>query len=508
MYDTSTDFEATLAAWENFALGQKATDQDIAELITFAQSASVHAKVSWPWAKMRKLLVDRAGYKDKLASSEAKTARIKADLGAYPDSPQEFVTAWLTANGYTITFSEQFQQSNGRTVGLDTILNHLKIWTEEMGEFKTPSEAATRLILEDQRHEIMKRAFLDLSFDPSIDPDFSELKKFVRLVVRDTANPETNERNYRAAEVAIRNAIHRTKNHIGAYVGIRAKDGGRRWTHKTHMMVVFFGPQGSGKTTAMGKLLAPLGERELSTGVGFDVLEDNSRNFKMSYMPAMTFDELAGLKKADAEKFKGIMHEERRDFRQIYRASSALYVVSTFFGATNRDMNDSLKDETGNRRIHQIETPVKMDLKALKAIDPMMIWRSVDEDADPPMYADADDLAAIEEIQAEGKHLSSVEDWIASAEFIPDGWSKAATLFEGYGEFVKRFHPSEERYVNKIRFSRELTRIARTDDEKVEIKEDKKYGNQYRITRPFQRGTYSLDSKVTDLRQRLPGLSK
>ena len=106
------------------------------------------------------------------------------------------------------------------------------------------------------------------------------------------------------------NFIHRVKNHLGAMAGMKHSSGETRWHHHTHVMPVLYGAQEDGKTLAVKTLLRAVSD--LSTGMGFEVLEDNSKQNMLSYMPVMSFDELAGLKNVNVRSWKGIMTEEKR----------------------------------------------------------------------------------------------------------------------------------------------------------------------------------------------------
>lgn len=484
-YDTTSDFHTTLQDWQNFAHKQQATDAQAAEMLTYAQGATSAADSSWEWSTLKNLLVERTSiYNEAQATAEVRQCRIIADLGKYPNNANEFVSLWLKARGYTITFSEQFQKADGTTHDINTILNHLNIWTQEKDAFKRVYEPALRLLMENERDAIMKRAFVDLSYDQNADPEMSELRKLVRIIVRPVEGDEAaTERNYRGAEVAFANFIYRVKNHMGAFVGCLRPDGDKRWCHHAHIMPVLFGAQGDGKTLAVRSLLKPLMDRELCSGVGFDILEDNSKQYRLTYMPVMSFDELAGLKNANVEKLKGIMTEERRDVRQIYQAASSRTLVSTFIGCTNEDINGLIRDKSGNRRYFQM-TVQKMDPKALKEIDAVKIWKSIDENADvAPIYGDPDALTAITEVQFEQRHKSTVEDWLYTGGNIPTGeFVMADTLFSDYYKpYIEQFHPSDVKYLNVFKFRRELFRLYTARHPLLDCLPNAKKGNRYKI---------------------------
>src|SRR5688572_10356048 len=112
--DTTHEFETLLDTWQNFELDHKASTEDVAKLITVAETASNAS--AWMWAELANLLVDHGGFKtEKGAKAEAKKARIKADLGCYPGSTREFVPIWLERNGYSMLFDRSFLRRGSKT---------------------------------------------------------------------------------------------------------------------------------------------------------------------------------------------------------------------------------------------------------------------------------------------------------------------------------------------------------------------------------------------------------
>ncbi|MDX3806781.1 MAG: VapE family protein [Bosea sp. (in: a-proteobacteria)] len=480
--DTSSEFQATLRAWDNM---KKPTDDEVAALIACAEKARHASDLAGPWATLARHLVELGGFSKDAAQKEASRCRIVAALGRYPEGYDDFVALWLDARGYSMKHSGEFLGPRGVPVCLDHVLNQMKVWTEDKRVFKGAYEAALRLWTADERLKIIERTYGDLVFDAAADPDMNELKRWIDLIVREDEDAEITERNKRGVLVAVTNFIHRVKNHLGAMVGIEHPSGDARWHHHTHVMPVLYGAQEDGKTLAVKTLLRAVSD--LATGMGFEVLEDNSKQNMLSYMPVMSFDELAGLKNANVEKLKGIMTEETRSMRDVYERAGPKRVVTTFIGCTNEDLNGLVRDKTGNRRFFQFATKL-VDVAAMRSIDARRIWRSVDENAVSPWYANAEDLQIVKAIQAEQRHKSSVHDWIENCSTLPTGgggWVTTSELYRSYFAYIEEFYRSEVNGANVGKFGRELNRLFGARHPQIEQNYNTKTkSNQYRIARP------------------------
>jgi hypothetical protein len=267
-------------------------------------------------------------------------------------------------------------------------------------------------------------------------------------------------RDIRACEVALRNFIYRVKNHMR-----------QTWRHSIHLMPVFYGPQGSGKTTAVRHLLSPIGD--YTSAVGFDLFEHDAKLMKLSITPVMFFDELAGITKAENERLKDFMHSESRELRKLYGQPSTRTLVSTFIGCTNKDISTLIRDETGNRRYLQIETP-RLDRTEIVKFDALAMWRSVNENAEAPLYAHADDLNAVLDVQAEQRHFGKVEHWLNECERYPSEAVTSSYLFTDYFmPWVSDAYPGQERFENLISFGKELNRLIREGHPRLHLKNGK-----------------------------------
>lgn len=428
------------------------TDADLVQLIQLAEcSGDCHPAT---WAKLARVLEDLTDLKVKQARQLFRECRIRADLGTYPHSVEDFIPAFLTSRGYRMNFDETFNSAD-----LNFILNQMKIWSAEI--VGAPQvfhsqliEAAFQNWTVGEKDRLRQAAYQSVKFDPGADA--TELTRFVEFILApsDGGDPE---RDIRAAEVALRNFIYRVKNHMR-----------RQWRHGVHMMPIFFGPQGSGKTTMVRHLISPL--EQFSAGVGFDVITNDSKMFQLSVIPIMFFDELAGISKADNERLKDIMHTQSRQLKQLYQSASNRVLVSTFIGCTNKDISTLIRDETGNRRYYQIEAARRARADILK-FDAGAMWRSVDEDGEPPLYALAADLDAVLSAQAEQRHFGKVEHWVEQAERQPRDFVQSSELFTNYYvPWLQSMYPGQDRFENVVTFGKELTRLSKLPGSRVQAK--------------------------------------
>lgn len=432
--------------------------QELAELVMAAkESRDVHPAV---WAKFKVVLTNCAGMKAPAVASTYRECRITSDLGSYPYSVEEFVPAFLQSRGFKMNFGGEF----GNDTDAAFILNKMNQWSHEIiGGRPIYPESLIRGAFSNwqttERAKMMKAGYAKVMFDPSADR--MELTAFAEFLTLKTGDTATDRRNVKATEVALANFIFRVKNHMRGV-----------WKHGVHMMPILYGPQGSGKSTAVDMFLSPL--TDMSSKVGFDIFEHDGKMYGLSTTPVMFFDELAGVTKAEVERIKDIMLADRRELRRLYENPATRTLITTFIGCSNRDVSVMIKDETGNRRFLQIETPHRLDLAVIRRFDALAMWRSVDEDADAPLYANSADLADVQSLQGEQRHRSNVEVWLDEDITIPTEGLAAGDFFDGHFiPWLTRMYPGQERFESIVKFGKELNRLISNQHPRVTKKNGK-----------------------------------
>ncbi len=460
-----TTFETELDAFKNIRTGGLLTDTELAVLCMAAKEDGRDAHPA-AWARFRYLLDEHTNLDAKGKKATYKECKIVSEIGTYPHSVRDLIKPWLASRRYRMKFSGEF----GNSHDAEYILNDLTIWNGEVlgtgplfpKDFLRPAFVNW---MSQEQDRMVRAAYQTVRFDPNASKE--ELTRFAMLITSPCDDEDQWARNIRATEIALENFIYRVKNHMRG-----------RWHHGIHMMPVLYGPQGSGKTTAVRHLLSPLDE--FSSAVGFDIFDHDGKMYKLSQTPIMFFDEMAGISKAENERLKDIMHTQSRELRRLYGNPATRTLVSTFIGCTNKDISTLIKDETGNRRYLQIDTP-RLRREDIQGFDALVMWRSVDEDGEPPLYAKAEDLKIIQDVQSEQRHRGPVELWIDSVS-VTD-WFKASEAFTNqFVSWVRDHLPGQDRFQSDQAFGKELNRLLREGHPRLQTKKGKNGGNLYRIT--------------------------
>jgi hypothetical protein len=195
--------------------------------------------------------------------------------------------------------------------------------------------------------------------------------------------------------------------------------------------------------------------------VGFDFMTHDAKTYRMSVLPVMVFDEMAGASKLDIKNLKNLMTEEVRELRRLYSNPSMRNLVSSFIGCSNEDISGLIRDETGNRRFIQFETR-QIDYHAMQEIDAFKIWESIDENAVSPYKSSQADIEAIKAIQGEQKFLSPVEEWLENDDGIPSSECKPTHLYETFFKpYADAFGGADAKFWSLRKFSLEMTRLSK-----------------------------------------------
>lgn len=446
------DFHTLLPMWRSFATA-KATPQQADD---FRKAAETTKNIEpWEWVEFADLLVTKAGSDPKKVAGIVRTAKIKSVLGCFPNNAADFVPAFMTAFGFSMTFDGVFHL-HGKERDTDFLLNKMNDWCSTYaGSQKNPLFAASNIAgalrnyMTIRREELIRDAYDRVRFDAKADRD--QLTAFATYVTKPTGEAKTDAARVRATEIALANFIYRVKNHMRG-----------RWKHSCHLLPVFHGPQGSSKTTAIDALLAPVAEVTAKTD--FEVFTHDAKAFELTVTPIMFMDEMSGATRADVTKIKQIMTQDKRSMRQLYQAPTVRTLMTTFIGASNKDISTLVRDETGNRRFLQIDTPV-LDRASFAAFDMLAVWRSVDENAvEPPLYANPADTEIVKAVQDGQRFRGPVYEWIMD-EGLPGKATVYTEVFDGfYRPWLERHAPGELRFQNAKEMKSELERLIAAGD--------------------------------------------
>lgn len=149
---------------------------------------------------------------------------------------------------------------------------------------------------------------------------------------------------------------------------------------RDHIMPVLYGSQGGGKSRAAKALFKPLEDLGYVLNVSVSQLADE-RYLKVLSENFIAFaDEMTAAERADVNSLKNIITASILTPRKL-GTNSAFKIRQncTFFGASNRHINEMIFDSTGMRRFYQINCLSKFNWTAVNNINYLQAWRSIDE---------------------------------------------------------------------------------------------------------------------------------
>jgi hypothetical protein len=234
-----------------------------------------------------------------------------------------------------------------------------------------------------------------------------------------------------------------------------------------HVMLVFVGRQGAGKSEFVAALTGPV--REVTTNTDLKAITDD-RNIQLFKNFVGVIDELDKADRANVESLKRVITESWMSRRPM-RENSMVNVKQnmTFIGTSNRDVVEAIVDETGNRRFVQINivddahpnSPAFWQM--VKAFDWEALWRSVDEQGADPAETIRDRVRAVQAVE---RNKSLIEVWVDH--LIADNhplvteagvWVPATTMFTEYTTWEREYAPQWQSSI--VTFGKSLRRLAR-----------------------------------------------
>lgn len=422
--------------------GAKLTDMSrLNEIISLAKD--------WPGADegmvddLRTALEEHTNIRPKAISDLCRNMKMKISLGVVPKTVEEFVEAYTAKNRIAYTLDHRLLVG-GKSMDDGDVFNRMFLWTAEYDAFRSRDylTAAWRnwknITLEAAQDAFRAR----IAYDAQA-PDPWDV--IIDAIVRDDGGIAHYRELCRAI---LTGAVWRVKNKMNG-------------THvRQHIMPYLRGKQGCGKTTFLDWFFEPV--KEGVANATFEMFDHDEKTQPLRYAPIVFFDEVAKADKADAAKVKNLMTGEATMFRKLYGEATKGAIISTFFGAGNLELEEVFHDATGLRRFFQIE--VRPDLyqrlpTLMGTIDPLDLWRSVNENAASPV-----DEAVVEKLkiaQSHHRNLAPIEAWLA--EFVGDcaarDFISVDGLFERYGQWTNSRYPYDKTNINQ--FSTQLGRILK-----------------------------------------------
>lgn len=324
--------------------------------------------------------------------------------------PRLYVLYWTAENGITVSPRGELKDPIGRhTIG---VFNSMYLDYKEQVRKHNAIEAQKA---PNQRDTVAAVAEKDLSkaLSERIDLEVAEFRrKRAETLACQGENLEPLKKLVRAV-TGDENPVH-----VGVMAHwlwlVKRKFLGRPVSY--HIMPILFGPQGSGKTVALTKLLAPISNWQLN--IKMNQLGDERYYVSMSQNFVVLFDEMQGVSRVDVDVLKNQMTADTNDSR-ILGTHTVVKVPQScsFIGATNKPISEQILDTTGMRRFFQIDTLDKVDWEAINSIDYEELWVGIDESKSRGYIEEH--LEAIQEIQAEMTAIDPIDQFIQDFRITP-----------------------------------------------------------------------------------------
>ena len=481
------EFEELLKLYETWPEDRQFTDEEQKNFIYKAGQASKFGALEF---NRMAAILKRHGNGEidgrKIASICTK-AKISSNLGGqYPhDGIEQFVELFLFAHNLKYTFAGSYKEGSHERSS-SYVLNLMSNFFADVHKLYTMHEVTAALSNWEVKRQsaIIKNNYQKVRYNPNADK--TELDRFVLYLLFDKTPVETKEQEelFICTKTVLENFIWRTKNHLRS-----------NWQHSAHCMPVFYGAQGTGKTEICKKLFEPLDD--LTSWVDFSILSDNSKNYQLSTVPIFYFDEMSGINKADTNKLKTVMTAKDMQLRQMYeKATGKKTLVTTFIGSTNKSISQTIRDESGARRIFEIPVPF-LDRKKIAEFDALAMWQGVDENIPtPPLYADKDITDIILSAQRENSFKGVVQEWIEAGVKYPSEYKKFRDLFADYfRDWGERNYPNQMNQMDATKFKSELESLRVNSTYKHRRRIEYKKTNNYHWYKILPAAEEQVDSQ-------------
>lgn len=228
-----------------------------------------------------------------------------------------------------------------------------------------------------------------------------------------------------------------------------------------HLMPVFSGPQGSGKSTALNKLTGPLKDYRLDWNL--QALGDDRNYHGINRNFIILFDEMMGCNKTDIETLKHFITAERLSARKLYTNQvDTLSQNCSCLGTSNKHLDVLIRDETGMRRFVEIKSKEKMDWGLLNSIEPLSIWSAIDENNDDGYLYEVADL--LKQEQETYRFQDSVESYLSETGAFNGNRTQKVSNEKVFADYVDWCRAAEERPLSKQYFGKRLKSLGFEQD--------------------------------------------
>jgi hypothetical protein len=255
------------------------------------------------------------------------------------------------------------------------------------------------------------------------------------------------------------------------------------YTVEDHMMPIFYGPQGAGKSTLVKKYICGVVADFFANTNFQDITEGKNHDIWRNYV--LFFDEMGRSATSNIEDIKRRITEDTFNSRILSKnVDTQIVNRATFVGTTNKDVSRLIFDDTGMRRFYQIDCKPVMDWAVFDRVNFIGLWRSVNERQPSPLQLNRAVLADIKRTQAIKRQITTMEAWLRSRpyELFREERVRAQALFEEYVEYEKSTSGNQRCDMNVQKFGRDIKDIAANIPGLELTKRRDMAGFEYRIT--------------------------
>lgn len=232
-----------------------------------------------------------------------------------------------------------------------------------------------------------------------------------------------------------------------------------------HLMIVFTGKQGAGKSTAIDILMKSLEDYRLDMAVPALADERNFHSLSRSFV--VVCDEMHGCAKADIESLKHIVTARTISARRLFTNSrDILEQNASFIGSSNKAVDLLVRDDSGMRRFFSFDCAERMDWNVLNTVNAENMWRSIDEDRENGYLVSVlDDLRTRQEAM---RHRDSVESYLDETGALIGIGQKTISVRDVFSDYVDWCKESATTPFDKTYFSKRMkalgVELRRTSD--------------------------------------------
>ena len=447
---------------KNINNGQIVTLEDIYPLIDHSVFSAAH----------KKQLADLVGVtpmqlQNKFNEIKAKL-QVSTVLGDYPNNEYEFVDLLLKSWKTTVTFNEiytirtpydvsdvifteeevqqldQKQQNyikacDPKTFAFDTMRE--KVFKERsVFGFKftdTQIEQSISIWTKKRLHILRAEIVESVTYDSSV---VEEANKQWNLLASTITHANKTE-----SKVALQHFLWQIKRKM---FGLSVVN---------HLMIVFNGEQGCGKSTLVQQLCAPVKELTASATIN-DITDNRSHNIWKNSV--LVFDEIGYSTPENITLIKQRITGSEWSSRLMFsNKDTTVTNNTTMIGTTNKDISRLIFDDTGMRRFFQIDV-CNFDFNITNNINFLLLWKSIDENGKSPLHADLLMAEKIADLQEEKVMSTMLEEFFLDREYKDgDEFITASQLYNEYHMFELANNPRAE--TSLVKFGRDIIDIPR-----------------------------------------------